>query len=90
MPFEDTTYIVELCNYGACSQKEVNVTVCEDTDEETLVREGMGETQRRLEEDNLEEALAIMVTLGEADLDCDDVEVLFFFFFLCILLSFEF
>ena len=54
------------------------MTVCEDTDEEILVREGMGETQRRLEEDNLEEALAIMVALGEADLDCDDVEVLYF------------
>ena len=57
------------------------MTICEDTDEETVVREGMEETEKKLEEDDLEEALMIMVALGEADLSCDDVEVLFFRFF---------
>ena len=39
------------------------------------MREGFETVLRVLSGDDLEEALQIMVVLGEAELDCDDVAV---------------
>ena len=89
--------MIEICNYGACSYPEVTIQACEDTDSSATVNTGLEETERNLQENDLEEALQIMVALGEAELTCADVEVIFFlflffhfFFFFFFLFSFLF
>ena len=76
-PFEDTDYTVELCNNGACTFVVVTIEVCEEANTTAVVSTGLSQTETLLAENNLEEALQVMVALSDAELGCDDVEVFF-------------
>ena len=80
-PFEDTDYTVELCNNGACTFVVVTIEVCEGSNTSAAIDNGLEETGNLIDEENLEEALQVMVALSDAELGCDDVEVFFWFSF---------
>ena len=75
VPFQDTTYVTRICNQGACTRGELEISVCEETNQEEKINEGLEEVERELEGDDLEGALQTMVVLGDAELGCDDVQV---------------
>ena len=75
VPFQNTTYVTRICNQGACTRGELEISVCEETNQEEKINEGLREVERELERDDLEGALQTMVVLGDVELGCDDVQV---------------
>ena len=76
VPFQNTTYVTFVCNQGACTVGELDVSVCNNgTNQTDTIRQGFEEVERYLQSDNLEGALQTMVVLGDDVVKCEDVQV---------------
>ena len=79
MPFNNINIYVELCNLRSCSlsSTSISLSLCEEggNEEEERVREGFDEVEKKLEGEDLDEALKLMYAIGDGVNDCSDVSV---------------
>ena len=76
VPLEPTNIYVRLCNLGVCIwTSPITSIICASVNQDEVVARGLEEAEKRLEGENLEEALQTMLAVGEGVDDCSEVEV---------------